>query len=47
MCGMPPPPPNTHTHTRGRRQVRRYLDRLNDYKHTDCEDVLILSGDQL
>lgn len=27
--------------------VRRYLDRLNDYKHESCEDVLILSGDQL
>jgi ADP-glucose pyrophosphorylase len=27
--------------------VRRYLDRLSDYKHIDCEDVLILSGDQL
>ena len=27
--------------------IRRYLDRLNDYKHADCEDVLILSGDQL
>jgi glucose-1-phosphate adenylyltransferase len=27
--------------------VRRYLDRLDDYKHESCEDVLILSGDQL
>lgn len=27
--------------------IRRYLHLMDEYKHADCEDVLILSGDQL